>query len=251
MKSITRYIPNTITSLNLLSGCLSIAFAFHGNLAIAGCFIFIAAIFDFFDGFIARLLKVSSPIGIQLDSLADMVSFGVAPSIILYNILYWDIHTTCPSLHLLAYVPFIIAIFSALRLAKFNIDTRQTESFLGLTTTACGLLIASCSIDAYYPVFMTGEASYNIMHSILSNNYVIIIGSITLSALLVSEIPMFSFKLKKPAEGVPFFQKYIIQIIFLIVALILIVCLGFTGISVAILLYILVSVIKWFVTCNK
>src|ERR1035437_963744 len=172
-----KHIPNFITSLNLFSGCVAIAFAFAGYqyVWIAGIMIFVAAVFDFLDGFAARALKAYSEIGKQLDSLADMVSFGVAPSVIAMQLLNtsigkMDSHlpfsdlssiisgynasnnfaTYSPLDFIITFSAFIIAVFSALRLAKFNIDTRQTESFIGLTTTANGMLFASLPLILHF-----------------------------------------------------------------------------------------------------
>ncbi|OZA56958.1 MAG: CDP-diacylglycerol--serine O-phosphatidyltransferase, partial [Sphingobacteriales bacterium 39-40-5] len=137
-----KHIPNSVTCLNLFSGCLGIVFAFQGNLIWASYAIVIAAVFDFFDGMLARLLKAYSDIGKELDSLADMVSFGVLPSVIIYQLF-----ALSPQIDFgadwLSFSAFIIAVFSALRLAKFNIDTRQSENFIGLPTPANALLIAS------------------------------------------------------------------------------------------------------------
>lgn len=237
MKAITRHIPNTITSLNLLCGCISIVFSAVGNYTMAVYMIFAAAIFDFFDGFAARLLKVSSPIGVQLDSLADMVTFGVAPAMMLF---YTNLQYSTPTSYLtwlLAGIPFIIAVFSALRLAKFNVDTRQTESFIGLPTPANTLLIVSALL-------------YNQTNfcEIIVNPYVIAVASIVLSLLLVAEIPMFSLKIKKPTDGTSFAKKYMLQIVFLLMSLVLIIIFKFGGLAIAMLLYILLSVGKWITT---
>ena len=206
----------------------------------AGYLIFVAVIFDFFDGFAARLLKAHSPIGLQLDSLADMVSFGVAPAMMLFYYNFTHNLPTTTGTWILAGIPFVIAVFSALRLAKFNIDTRQTESFIGLATTACGLFIASLMIhlsgmdySSYSPYF---------------NEYTIAVGSVILSLLLVAEIPMFSLKIKKPTDGSSFAKKYKLQIILIIIALILIALFRFGGIAITILLYIVISITKWLTT---
>ena len=141
---ILRHLPNALTSANLLCGCIGIILtlnsegAFPDNIAYAAYFVWAACIFDFFDGFAARMLHVSSPIGKELDSLADMVSFGLLPSILMYRL----IDTISPS-SFLPFLAFLIAIFSALRLAKFNIDENQTDSFIGVPTPANALFITS------------------------------------------------------------------------------------------------------------
>jgi CDP-diacylglycerol--serine O-phosphatidyltransferase len=135
---ILRHIPNTLTSLNLATGCVGIIMLLAGEPVYAAWFVWISCAFDFFDGFVARLLKVSSPIGKELDSLADMVSFGVLPAVQMY-ILFTQ-NTTHKALPFLA---ISIAVFSALRLAKFNLDTRQTTSFIGVPTPANALFITA------------------------------------------------------------------------------------------------------------
>lgn len=188
-------IPNLITLINLLCGCLSIVFAFNNLLVPAALLIFAAGIFDFMDGFAARLLKTYSEIGKQLDSLADMVSFGVAPSVIIFKLLEWTILTNYSDTQLqsplftvaLPGLAFILALFSALRLAKFNIDSRQSDSFIGVPTPAAAFLIASFPfIIRDYP---------NFQHAIL-NIYVLLAVTLVLSFLLISEIPLISLKFK-------------------------------------------------------
>ncbi len=180
--SITKHIPNTITCLNLLCGCFSVISAFHSNFELAFIFMIAAAILDFFDGFAARLLKAYSPIGKELDSLADMVSFGAAPAFILFN--YMQNITG----GIISFVPLCIAVFSGLRLAKFNIDERQTENFVGLATPSCSLLVGSL---IYFTNLTPGLAEL-----FTEQIYILPIMSIVLSLLLVSEISMFSFKFK-------------------------------------------------------
>ncbi|MDR0582003.1 MAG: CDP-alcohol phosphatidyltransferase family protein [Prevotellaceae bacterium] len=192
MKLIVHAIPNTITALNLLAGCIAIVFALRGWTDFAVYCIFAAAVFDFCDGLSARLLKAYSALGKQLDSLADMVSFGIAPAALLHNKLnvllsdkitggfdsglIWELWT---------FFPFIIAVFSALRLAKFNIDARQSNSFIGLPTPANALLIAvlvSLSVHGHW------------LAAWMEQWYSIIILSVLLSALLVCNLPMFALK---------------------------------------------------------
>lgn len=194
---IIAHIPNSITLMNLLSGSLAVCFSFYGEFMYAILCIVAAAIFDFLDGFSARLLHAYSPVGKELDSLADMVSFGLAPAFIAFNrLLYiWgisllDVFDTdnafiyCISLA----ATLMIVLFSALRLGKFNIDTRQSENFIGLATPANALFIGS---------LMCTSAIYQGFNSFLNSNWWIIpVASVALSLLLVAEIPMFSFKFK-------------------------------------------------------
>lgn len=177
---ITRHIPNTITSMNLLSGCFATLYAINGNFRYAFLCIIASAVFDFFDGFAARLLKAYSPMGKELDSLADMVSFGVAPAMIMYRFQ--------AEANFLVYLPLLIAVFSGLRLAKFNIDERQSENFIGLATPSCALICGSLIYAAQaYPQL----AAY-----LTANSFIVPMISLVLCYLLVCEIPMFSFKFK-------------------------------------------------------
>jgi len=177
---ITRHIPNTITSLNLLSGCFATVYALNGNFKCAFLFIIAGAVFDFCDGLAARALKAYSPMGKELDSLADMVTFGVAPAMILYRFQAES--------GFLIYLPLLIAVFSGLRLAKFNIDTRQSENFIGLATPSCALICGSLIYAAQtYPQLAGFLTAYS---------YIVPMLALVLCYLLVCEIPMFSFKFK-------------------------------------------------------
>ena len=181
---ITKHIPNTITSMNLLCGALGVIFTFQGALHIAFYLMLAAAVCDFLDGLAARLLKAYSPMGKELDSLADLVSFGLLPSMMLHRRLVEGGMTG-----FVAYIPLVICVFSALRLAKFNIDDRQSENFLGLPTPACAMWCGSLVFAADHGVMS--------MANLLHDTYLIPVASVILALLLVSEIPMFSFKLKK------------------------------------------------------
>ncbi len=181
---ITKHIPNTITSMNLLCGALGVIFTFQGALDIAFYLMLAAAVCDFFDGFAARMLKAYSPMGKELDSLADLISFGLLPSLMLHRRLVEGGMTGFWS-----YVPLIIVIFSALRLAKFNIDDRQSENFLGLPTPACAMWCGSLVYAADHGVMS--------MAGLLHDKNILLIASVVLALLLVCEIPMFSFKFKK------------------------------------------------------
>lgn len=182
--SILRNLPNTLTCCNLLSGCVAISFAFNGNIKTAFLFIILGAVFDFFDGLVARLLQVSSSLGKELDSLADIISFGVAPSMMVF---YELKQLNCPSFlgsieHFMPYLAFMIAAFSALRLAKFNIDERQTTTFIGLPTPANAL-------------FWGGLLLLQSNYKSTSAFYMMILILVFISSyLLVAEVPMFSLK---------------------------------------------------------
>ena len=185
--NIVRHIPNSITSMNLLCGVLGVIFTFQGALDIAFYLMMAAAACDFLDGFAARMLKAYSPMGKELDSLADLISFGLLPSLMLYRRLVEGGMTG-----FLTYIPLIICIFSALRLAKYNIDDRQNENFLGLPTPACAMWCGSLVYSADHGVMS--------MANMLHDTMIIPIAAVILALLLVSEIPMFSIKFKKGSE---------------------------------------------------
>ena len=170
--------------MNLLCGALGVIFTFQGALNIAFFLMLAAAVCDFLDGFAARMLKAYSAMGKELDSLADLVSFGLLPSLMLHRRLVEGGMTGVWS-----YLPLIIVIFSALRLAKFNVDDRQSENFLGLPTPACAMWCGSLVFAADHGVMS--------MAGLLQDKSIILIASVVLALLLVSEIPMFSFKFKK------------------------------------------------------
>ena len=186
---IKKHIPNTITCLNLISGCIATYWAFQGDYRMALLFIIIGTVFDFFDGMVARLLHVSSPIGKELDSLADDITFGFAPSAIIFSYLNESCaaaNSTLCTLHsILPFVAFIMAAFSALRLAKFNLDERQALGFIGLPTPANAL---------FWGALIGGLQGYDIHFEGIE--WCIIAGIFISSYLLISEIPMFALKFK-------------------------------------------------------
>jgi len=232
MERIKKNIPNLITLGNLTCGLLSIVLGLEGNLALAGVFIFYGAILDFFDGLAARLLKVSSEIGKQLDSMADMVTFGAAPGILIYQLISMTNENPLEISYFLtgiSLIAFLIPIFSAIRLAKFNIDSRQTSSFIGLPTPAAAIFIASLPIiGTNYGVWLSTE---------------LLIGTtVILSLLLVAEIPLFSLKISK-GENLKS-QLNIIRILFLISCVILLLVFHFVAIPFIVILYIFLSIIN-------
>lgn len=187
--NIVKYIPNTITSMNMLCGVLGVIATFSGRLDAAFCLMLAAAVCDFLDGFSARLLKAYSDIGKELDSLSDMISFGVLPSLMMYSL----VNQMNPG-SWLRFAPLAVAVFSGLRLAKFNVDERQTESFIGLATPSCAIL---CGSLAYYVT----KCPQSTLAAWAGLKWSIPVMSVILSALLVSEIPMFSMKFKKGTDG--------------------------------------------------
>ncbi|MDQ3111751.1 MAG: CDP-alcohol phosphatidyltransferase family protein [Bacteroidota bacterium] len=276
-------IPNLITLGNLLCGCLAIVFAFEGNLVWAAYLVGIAAVLDFLDGFVARALKQYSEIGKQLDSLADMVTFGVVPGVVMFKLLDYSfrnyhqlsLYDLSGSIYDLAeameyrnhwysylpYVGFLIVLFSALRLAKFNIDTRQSDSFIGVPTPANAILI--CSIPLIYNTYnlMAGNSIFmsrpdvkdpglisfyknfpvdGFAHSVctfLTNPIFLLVLTILMCYLLISEIPLFSLKFKSFG-----WKGNEIRWSFLTISILLLVTLQFMGIPLAIVLYVLMSV---------
>jgi len=220
-----KYIPNTITSLNLICGVAGIIQAFQGDLKTAVAFIWLAGVFDFFDGFAARMLKVSSEIGKQLDSLADMVTFGVLPSIVMYQLLiqYTD-NSYVP------YLAILLAVFSAIRLAKFNIDERQTSGFIGLPTPATALFISSL------PFILELEKMKDF------NAYVfvaLLVITILLSLIMVAEVPLLALKFKDFSWKN---NKY--RFVFLVISLLLVVTLQIIAIPLIIFVYFIVSILN-------
>ena len=226
-----KHIPNSVTCLNLFSGCLGIVFAFQGNLIWASYAIVIAAVFDFFDGMLARLLKAYSDIGKELDSLADMVSFRVLPSVIIYQLFALSPQTDFGA-EWISFSAFIIAVFSALRLAKFNIDTRQSENFIGLPTPANALLIAS------FPLIIAESSTY--FAEFILNHWFLAIFSFIMSMLLVAEVPLISLKFKSLK-----FQENLLRYILIISSVLLLLFLKFEAVPVIILIYFLISLIQF------
>lgn len=226
-----QHIPNTVTCLNLFSGCLGIVFAFNGELHYATYAILISAVLDFLDGMLARWLKAYSEIGKQLDSLADMVSFGVLPSVIIYQIFLLSPQSASYS-SFLNYSAFLIAVFSGLRLAKFNIDTRQTENFIGLPTPANSLLIAS------FPIIMQENNSFFMNY--IMNPYFLFIFSLGMGLLLISEIPLISLKFKSLK-----FSENLLRYILIGSSLILLLLFQFAAIPIILCLYFLISFIQF------
>lgn len=223
-----RQIPNICTCCNLVTGCISIVCAFRGWLDVASLLILLSAVFDFFDGFLARLLKVQSPIGVDLDSLADVVSFGVAPTMILFLFTEGLVGNMPPALRnsfaqFLPYFAFIIPAFSAMRLAKFNHDETQKKEFHGLATPANALFIG-------YLHFAAKELTF------LNNLWIILALTLIFALLLVSNLPMFSLKFQHLR-----FKENELRYIFLVISLILLIIFKLGAFPIIILSYILIS----------
>jgi CDP-diacylglycerol--serine O-phosphatidyltransferase len=222
--NIKKHIPNTITCCNLVSGCIATYFAFQGNFLLALLFIVIGAVFDFFDGMSARLLHVSSPIGKELDSLADCITFGFAPSAIVFSYLC-TFHIHWPFIPFLA---FIMAAFSALRLAKFNLDERQAMGFIGLPTPANALFWGSLIVG------LEKSGSF-----VAANNWWAILLMLFYSCyLLIAEIPMFALKFKTWG-----WKGNEIKYIFIATCIPLLLFFGISGIAIIIAWYVALSLI--------
>ena len=226
---VTKHIPNTVTCLNLFSGCVASVMAFQSAYKLALLFIILSAVFDFFDGLLARSLHAHSVIGKDLDSLADDVSFGFAPSVIVFSLMK-EMHYPASMETVSAYLPyaaFLISVFSALRLAKFNNDTRQTSSFIGLPVPANALFWGS--LVAGYHSWLVSESFHPLYLFVLVCLF---------SWLLVSEIPMFSLKFKSLS-----WKDNQISFLFLIVCIPFLAFLGVSSFAAIIIWYIFLSVL--------
>jgi len=226
MNAIKRNIPNAITSLNLLFGCIAIVYTFHNRLADASWMIFFAAIADFFDGMVARLLKALSPIGKELDSLSDIVSFGVAPGMMLFQLI---------GVHTFNWIGLLVPVFAAIRLAKFNIDTRQTFYFIGLPTPANALFIASFSLILTHNSYWHSVYYSNIFFA----TWFFVGVALACSALMVSPIKLFSLKVKDTS-----WDNNKTRYSFLILSVGCFLILGYTAVPVIMLLYIILSLLS-------
>lgn len=227
MNAIVKNIPNSITCLNLLSGCFACIFAFQGQYDWVALCIGLSALFDFLDGMAARLLHAYSPLGKELDSLADLISFGLAPGLMVMHLMAYNstFHGMAEYQSWWALSALLIPVFSALRLAKFNIDTRQTTSFIGLPVPANALFwIGICQAGLHMASPVCG--------------YAIVVLVIIFSLLLVSEIPMFSLKFK----NLKWKENYLRYLIIAVAAICLI-SLGLAGLAATIGLYIVLSLL--------
>lgn len=244
MKKIISQIPNFITSLNMVSGLAAVVFAINGQLVWAGTFICLAAVFDFLDGFSARLLKAYSEIGKQLDSLADMVSFGVAPGAILFTLLKFSMFEINRSVYEISanwyewpvlFSAFLIPVFGAIRLARFNVAPAESTFFRGLPIPANGIFWASLGL-------MTGNVEYNqvFFGTIFPVKNLVFFG-VFISAMMVSNLPMFSLKFKTMGLKDNWFRY-----LFIVMALGLILFFKFFGLALCIFTYIFLNTLFYF-----
>lgn len=239
--SFTKQVPNFITLLNLTAGLIALVYAFDTNLQMAFIWVCIGIFLDFWDGFFARILKAQSAIGLQLDSLADMVTSGVVPGVVMYKLLEniqelhddYNLSTDNYYLGMLPYVGFIITLASCYRLAKFNVDTRQTDSFIGLPTPANALFILSL------PVILNHSDGTGFVFDALSNPYILVGISLLSAFMLNAEIPLFSLKVK-------YFnwETNKIQVVFLVFSVLLLFFFQYLGIPLIILSYVIFSFIN-------
>lgn len=272
MNAIKRLIPNLFTAGNLVGGILAIIFTVTGRIDLAPYCIFASAIFDFLDGFIARILKVPSELGKQLDSLADMVTFGVAPGVIVYELLrlrfmssafegsisrgfldYFPWNTSSMDtgiwrtpelasdweLTILPYFGLIIPVFALFRLAKFNLDTRQTDSFIGLPTPAMTLFFASLPLLIHSSISNDSDFYFNVVTNIILNPWFLLTSALIMSILMVVELPLFALKFKHFK-----FKGNEIRYVFLTISILLLATLFFWAIPLIIILYVILSLIN-------
>lgn len=233
--NIKKHVPNTITLLNLLCGCIAMIFASNNEFEMAFYFVCLGIFLDFFDGFFARLFKVSGPLGLQLDSLADMVTSGLVPGLVMYKMmLSSNVAMTEGWLQFFPYLGFIITLGSCMRLAKFNIDTRQTDSFIGLPTPANALFILSL------PLVLDHYATDSLfVLEVLTEKWVLLLITLFSAYILNAEIPLFSLKIKKFN-----FKDNALQIIFLSSAVLLVIALNYLAIPLIIIFYVLLSIVN-------
>jgi len=234
--NIKKHIPNILTLLNLFSGCIAIVFIAKYKFDLALYFVCLGIFFDFFDGFFARKFGVSGPLGVQLDSLADMVTSGVAPGYVMYQLLSFNGSfmqvVNDLSIFQVSFFGFIITLGACYRLANFNIDTRQSDSFIGLPTPANALFIMSLPL-------VIEECHFLTLSELLNMKGVLLAITLLSAYVMNAEIPLFSLKIKDFS-----FQKYKLQIGFLVVSIVMIATLQFLAIPLIIITYVLLSVLN-------
>ncbi len=232
-----KQLPNILTLLNLFSGCVALLYVFQDNYMAAFGFVCLGIFFDFFDGFFARLFQVSSPLGLQLDSLADMVTSGVVPGVVMYHMLLESAGNSTTFFALvMPYFGFLITLASCYRLANFNLDTRQTNSFIGLPTPANALFILSLPLVAIHSESI-------VVFELLINHAVLLLITFVSVYMLNAEIPLFALKMKGSN-----WKAYKLQLGFVLYSVLLLVFLHITAVPLIIISYVLTSVIynRWF-----
>ncbi len=232
--NIKAQIPNMFTMLNLFSGCVALVFVAEFNFELAFYFVCLGIFFDFFDGFFARKFDVAGPLGVQLDSLADMVTSGVVPGFVMFQMI--KKYNSIGFEDYLPFLGFIITLGACYRLAKFNIDTRQSESFIGLPTPANALFFGSL------PLVNASFFDEN-FNGVVFNNWILIAMCLLSFYVMNAEIPLFSLKIKNFSLA-----KYKLQIFFLILSIVLLLIFHVLAVPMIILLYVLLSVLNNFFT---
>lgn len=235
--NLKKHLPNLLTLLNLFCGCLALLYATEQNYLATFGFVCLGIFFDFFDGFFARMLQVSSPLGLQLDSLADMVTSGVVPGVVMYQQLVESAgNSTTTFAQYMPYLGFLITLASCYRLANFNLDTRQTDSFIGLPTPANALFIISL------PLVATHSSSL-VVFELLINHAVLLAITFTSVYLLNAEIPLFALKIKGTN-----WKAYKLQIGFVAYSIGVMALLKISAVPVIIVSYVITSLVynRWF-----
>ena len=224
--NIKKHIPNIITLLNLFCGCIAVVYVSETDFKKAFLFVALGIFLDFFDGFFARLFKVSSPLGLQLDSLADMITSGLVPGYVMFQML----KTNTISTEYFPFFGFIITLGACYRLANFNIDTRQTNSFIGLPTPANALFILSLPLisQSFHDDNFSG---------LIYSEWILMAITLISAYIMNAEIPLFSLKIKSFN-----LKDNLLQIVFLTVSVVLIAFFQFLGVAIVILFYVLLSV---------
>ena len=234
--NIKKHIPNLLTLGNLFCGTIATIFAVESDFISAGLYVVVGILFDFLDGFVARLLKVSGELGKQLDSLADMVTSGVVPGVIMakliQNNLFDELNAFDDSFLGMSLIGLLLTLGACYRLAKFNLDTRQSDSFIGLPTPAMSLFVISLPLIQEY-------SDIEFVQNLIRNNYFLILVTLLLTYVMNAEIPLFSLKFKDYS-----IRKNWIIYVFLFSSLLLILILNYLSIPIIIILYIILSVIK-------
>ncbi|OSY89579.1 phosphatidylserine synthase [Tenacibaculum holothuriorum] len=237
-----KHIPNTLTLGNLFCGTLATVFAIKGDFYATAVLVILGIGFDFLDGFAARLLKVQGELGKQLDSLADMVTSGVVPGLVMMQLLvnaididavgYFGVDAYGKTGSNLPYIGLLLTLFACYRLAKFNIDERQSDSFIGVPTPAMSLFVISLPLILEY-------SSFNFFIELIQNKYFLLAITFLFSYLMNAELPLFSLKFKSFG-----FKGNEIKYLFLLLSIVLLIVLKIVAIPIIILLYIILSLIN-------
>lgn len=228
--NIKKHIPNIITLLNLFCGCIALVFVADCKFEYAFLFVSLGIFLDFFDGFFARLFKVTSPLGLQLDSLADMVTSGVVPGFVMFQ-MFQRLEYDLELISIFSFFGFIITLGACYRLANFNIDTRQTDSFIGLPTPANALFILSL------PLITGSFHGYN-FSSIIYSEWILMAITLISAYIMNAEIPLFSLKIKSYN-----LKDNLLQVVFLLISIAIIAVFQYLGVAIVILFYVLLSVL--------